>query len=35
MPDIPDERARLLMFENGELDVMAIDLETLSGGARS
>ena len=28
MPDIPDERARLVMFENGELDVMAIDLET-------
>ena len=28
LPDIPDERARLVMFENGELDVMSIDIET-------
>ena len=28
LPDIPDERARLVMFENGELDLMTIDIET-------
>ena len=28
LPNIPDYRARLIMFENGELDVMAIDSET-------
>ena len=28
LPNIPDYQARLIMFENGELDVMSIDLET-------
>ncbi len=28
LPDIEDEQARLLMFENGERDVMSIDIET-------
>ena len=28
LPNIEDERARLVMFENGELDVMRIDTET-------
>ena len=28
LPNIEDEQARLLMFENGELDVMSIDIET-------
>ena len=28
LPYIPDEQARLVMFENGELDVMPIDIET-------
>ena len=28
LPNIEDEQARLIMFENGELDVMSIDTET-------
>ena len=28
LPNIPDEQARLIMFENGELDVMTIDIQT-------
>ena len=28
LPNIEDEQARLVMFENGELDVMSIDIET-------
>ena len=28
LPNIEDEQARLLMFENGELDVMRVDSET-------
>ena len=28
LPNIPDEQVRLVMFENGELDLMSIDRET-------
>ena len=28
LPNIPDEQQQLIMFENGELDVMRIDVET-------
>ena len=32
LPNIEDEQARLVMFENGELDVMRIDIETHQAG---
>ena len=28
LPDIPDEQVRLIFFENGELDVMTLDIQT-------
>ena len=35
LPNIEDEQARLVMFDNGELDVMRIDVETFQTGVNS